>query len=306
MSAVSNTQTWFITGAGGGFGLELTRQLLALGKQVAATTRASFDALNALQAQYPRQLWVSKLDVTELDSIAPVIKAAHEHFGSIDVLVSNAGYVLLGALEELEPEQIHRQLQTNLYGPIFLIRAMLPYMRQQKHGRIIQLSSEAGQITFPALSLYHASKWGIEGFCESVAREVAAFDIHITIVQPGRASTDIDEHAQTSVGQLPAYQQSTVGLYRKLLTMGRFPSIGDPVKIATRIIEAAQAPQPPLRLALGEDAYKNISRALQERLQQLEAQKDVACSTSRTDGIDQRPPQTTPRPSICQTHKKSG
>ena len=276
---MNKAQTWLITGAGSGFGLELTRQLLASGNRVAATTRRGSDELDALHQQYPGQLCIFKLDMTELDAIEPTVKAVYAHFGSIDVLISNAGYMLFGALEELSPQQINQQIQTNLHAPIILIRAVLPYMREQGYGTVVQIASEAGQITFPALSMYHATKWGIDGFCESVAREVAALNIRVIIVEPGRAATNIDKNTEMSQHMLPAYQQTTVGLYRKLAHMGRFPIVNDPVKIAARIIEAAQSADPPLRLALGKDAYKNISAALKERLQEMEKQKDIAYST---------------------------
>lgn len=302
---MSQQRTWFITGAGSGFGLQLTRQLLARGDRVAATTRSSFDTLYTLQAEYPEQLWIARLDMTETQTIEPAVKAALNHFGTIDVLVSNAGYVLLGALEELSAPQIDHQLNTNLRGPIFLIRAFLPFMRAQGHGRIVQIASEGGQITYPALTLYHATKWGVEGFCESLAREVAALDIQVMIVEPGRTATAFDNNAVTSETSLEAYQHSTVGQYKKLLLMGKFPNKGDAAKVAARIIEATDAPTMPLRLTLGEDAYKHIEHGLKARLAALQAQRDLAHSTSRSDGIDRQAPKKTPRQTICKSNKNA-
>lgn len=275
-------KTWFITGAGSGFGLLLTKKLLHLGERVAATTKTNFTHLDQLKSQYPEQLWLAKLDVTDIHAINQTVQAAFNDLGYIDVLVSNAGYVLLGALEEITQEQIQQQLDTNLRGPIFLIKAFLPHLRAQKQGRIIQVSSEAGQMTYPALSLYHASKWGIEGFCESLSREVATFGIHVTIVEPGRTLTGFDQHAITPPQTIEAYQKTTVGNYRCLLAMGKFPNIGDANKVIQQMIQAANKDKPPLRLTLGSDAYKNIYKSLNERINKLETQKETAFSTDKT------------------------
>ncbi len=274
--------TWFITGAGSGLGYVLTELLLAKGERVAATTRQQFEGLNALKLRYGDQLWLSELDVTDVTAIARVVDAAFKALGTIDVVVSNAGYVLLGALEELSHEQIHQQINTNLMGPIFLLKAFLPYLRDQGHGRIFQMSSEAGQMTYPALSIYHATKWGVEGFCESLAREVAVFNIQVTIVEPGRTQTQFDENAVMPIVFNREYQKSTVGNYRRLLAMGKFPNIGDAHRVAQRIILTNDQTQLPLRLTLGSDAYTNISKALNERLRLLNTQKESAYSTDIT------------------------
>lgn len=274
--------TWFITGAGSGLGYVLTELLLAKGERVAATTRQQFEGLNALKLRYGDQLWLSELDVTDVPAIARVVDAAFKALGTIDVVVSNAGYVLLGALEELSHEQIHQQINTNLMGPIFLLKAFLPYLRDQGHGRIFQMSSEAGQMTYPALSIYHATKWGVEGFCESLAREVAVFNIQVTIVEPGRTQTQFDENAVMPIVFNREYQKSTVGNYRRLLAMGKFPNIGDAHRVAQRIILTNDQTQLPLRLTLGSDAYTNISKALNERLRLLNTQKESAYSTDIT------------------------
>lgn len=275
---MTRRRTWFITGAGSGFGLLLTQKLLAQGEGVAATTRSNLDGLHSLQALYPEHLWVKRLDMTDTKAIAPTVEEAFQHFGSIDMLVSNAGYVLLGALEEITTEQINHQLDTNLRGPITLVRAFLPYFRAQKHGRILQLSSEAGQMTYPALTLYHASKWGIEGFCEALAKELKQLNITVTIIEPGRTATSFDDNAVQPPEVLEAYQRTTVGAYRKLLAMGRFPYVSDAHKVVEQMIEAATSSTPPLRLTLGVDAYRNIHKSLQERLNALESQQEIAQS----------------------------
>lgn len=273
-----STKNWLITGASSGFGLAMTEQLLARGDRVAATV-LDVEALDALKAKYADQLWVARLELTEPESIVRVVDAAFAALGTIDVVVSNAGYVLLGAAEELGDDQICHQIETNLLGSIRLIRAALPHLRAQKRGHIVQMSSKSGQMTFPALSLYQATKWGIEGFCESLRQEVASFNIAVTIVEPGRAKTDVDAHVVMQKTLIPDYQASSVGNYRYLLAMGKFPSLGDPAKVAKAIVDAVDAPTRPGRLVLGSDAYKYVHKALTARLEEVHAQKDSAGQT---------------------------
>lgn len=272
-------KTWFITGAGSGFGYTLTELLLARGERVAATTRKQFEGLNALKIRYGDQLWLSELDMTDLSAITRVVDSAFNALQTIDVVVSNAGYVLLGALEELSSDQICHQINTNFIGPIFLLKSFLPYFRTQGHGRIFQMSSEAGQMTYPALSIYHATKWGIEGFCESLAHEVAIFNIQVTIIEPGRTETGFDQNAVMPNTFIQDYQKSTVGNYRRLLAMGKFPNIGNATRIAEKIIQTNDQTPPPIRLTLGSDSYRNISKALNARLHLLNLQKESAYST---------------------------
>jgi len=200
--------------------------------------------------------------------------------GRIDVVVSNAGYGLFGAGEESSDEQIDRQIATNLVGSIQLIRAVLPYLRGQGGGRIVQVSSEGGQIAYPNFSLYHATKWGIEGFVESVAQEVAPFGIDFLIVEPGPTSTEFGaglDHATP----LPCYEKTPAGEVRRAIASGDFAIKGDAVNTVRAMITAADAVSPPLRLALGSTAYASISQALTERLRVLEAQKQVTFSADK-------------------------
>ena len=164
-----SSKTWLITGTSTGLGRLMTERLLARGDSVIATLRKP-GALDDLRAQYGGQLHVLLLDVTETDAVRRTVQQAFDFAGRIDVLVSNAGYGLFGAAEEVSDTQIDRQIATNLTGPIQLIRAALPALRRQGGGRIVQISSEGGQIAWPNFSLYHATKWGVEGFIESVAQ----------------------------------------------------------------------------------------------------------------------------------------
>ena len=183
------SKNWFITGTSSGFGRLMTERLLARGDRVAATLR-KVEALDDLKAQHGERLWVARLDVTDAAAVRRVMDQAFQDLGRIDVVVNNAAYGLVGAAEELTDDQVRLQIDTNLIGSIQVIRAALPHLRAQGGGRVLQVSSEGGQIAYPAFSLYHATKWGIEGFVEAVAQEVAPFGITFTLAEPGPTRTD--------------------------------------------------------------------------------------------------------------------
>jgi len=182
-------RTWFITGVSSGFGRQLTEQLLTRGDRVIGTVRDTKKITDLIE-RYPQTFHAEVLEMTDPAAIRAVVERSFAQRGRIDVLISNAGYGLFGAAEELTDEQVEHLVATNLVGPIHLIRAALPHLRAQGGGRVIQMSSYGGQVAFPGNSLYHASKWGIEGFVESVAQEVASFGIGMTIVEPGGARTE--------------------------------------------------------------------------------------------------------------------
>lgn len=273
--------TWFITGASSGLGLEMTQQLLAQRHTVIATVRRP-GQLTRLKQKYPERLDVVQLDLVELESIAAAVEAAFQRHRRIDVIVSNAGYGLFGAAEELTTEQIDRQLATNLTGSIHLIRAVLPLLRKQGGGRIVQVSSEGGQIAYPGFSLYHATKWGIEGFVEAVAQEVAPLGIDFIIAEPGPTGTNFGANLIQAT-PLDAYEQTPAGAVRRAISDGSFEIKGDAAHTVSAIISAAESDKPPLRLTLGSTAYSSISQALSARLSALEAQRDVAASADRPE-----------------------
>lgn len=198
--------------------------------------------------------------------------------GRIDVVVSNAGYGLFGAGEEVTDVQIDHQIATNLVGSIQTIRAVLPHLRAQGFGRILQVSSEGGQIAYTNFSLYHATKWRIESFIESVAQEVAPFGIDITLVEPGPARTAFGA-ALVVPPSMPVYDATPAGTLRRAVTEGTFTVIGDPAKMAQAMIDSAALSPAPRRLTLGSTSCTAICAALEGRLAELEAQKDVAFST---------------------------
>ncbi|MBP2562155.1 NAD(P)-dependent dehydrogenase (short-subunit alcohol dehydrogenase family) [Neorhizobium galegae] len=274
-------KTWFITGASSGLGLEMTQQLLAQGHRVVATIRRP-GALTQLEQTYRERLDVVPLDLVEPESISLAVEAAFQQHGRMDVIVSNAGYGLFGAAEELTNEEIDRQIATNLTGSIHLIRAALPLLRRQGGGRIVQVSSEGGQIAYPGFSLYHATKWGIEGFVESVAQEVAPFGIDFIIAEPGPTGTNFGANLVRTT-PMDTYDGTPAGAVRRAIAEGSFEIKGDAARTVAAIISAAESAAPPLRLALGSTAYSSISQALSARLSALEAQRGVANSADQQD-----------------------
>ena len=278
----STPRTWFITGTSSGFGRQLTEQLLARGDRVFATLRRR-GALDDLAAAHGDRLHVAELDVTDGAAIRRVVDQAFAALGRIDVVVNNAGYGLFGAAEELSDEQIRHQIDTNVVGSIQVTRAALPHLRAQGGGRILQLSSMGGQMAYPGLSLYHTTKWAIEGFFESVAQEVAPFGIEVTLVEPGSASTNFGSDSLVSAPAIAAYDRTPVGDFRRVRMSGAFPRPGDPAKMARAMIASVDRTPAPKRLTLGSDAYTKMHEALTQRLAALEAQKDIAFSTDFAD-----------------------
>jgi NAD(P)-dependent dehydrogenase (short-subunit alcohol dehydrogenase family) len=270
------TTTWFITGSSSGFGRLLTERLLARGDRVAATARRP-EALDDLRAEHGDRLWTGRLDVTDTEQVHQVMADAFAALGPIDVIVSNAGYAVFASVEEATDEQIQRVIDTNLLGSIHVIRTALPHLRAQGHGRILQVSTAGGQTTYPNFSYYHASKWGIEGFCDTVAREIAPFGISLTIVEPGATPTGFGRALDTApiMGE---YEKTPAGEVRRAIAGGAFSLPNDPQKIAQAMIDLADSGATPLRLALGSDTYDDVHASLTARLAELEAQRDVAFS----------------------------
>jgi NAD(P)-dependent dehydrogenase (short-subunit alcohol dehydrogenase family) len=273
MSADSRSTTWFVTGASRGFGRELTEQLLARGHRVAATLRRP-EQLDDLAARYRDRLWIRVLDVTGTAQMRRVVAEAFADLRRVDVVVSNAGFGVFGAAEDLTDEQVEAMIAANLTASIQLARAVVPYLRAQGGGRLLQLSSMGGHIAFPAFSLYHAAKWGIEGFYESLAVEVEPFGIRTTLVEPGMIRSTFYQ-AATRVPVSPPYRGGPAD--RAPIPLEQMP--GDQVKVVSAMIDAALAPDPPRRLLLGSDAYRLVHDALAARLAGVEAQQDQAAVT---------------------------
>ncbi len=258
--ANSSSTTWFVTGASRGFGRELAEQLLARGDRVAATLRRP-GQLDDLAGQYGDRLWVRALDVTDTGQLRRVVQQAFADLGRVNVVVSNAGYGVFGAAEDLSDAQVEAVISTNLTASIQLARAVLPYLRAQGGGLLMQMSSMGGHIAFPAFSMYHATKWGIEGFYEALAAEVEPFGINTMLVEPGMIRTSFYQ-AATRVPASQAYQGTPVD--RDALPLEEMP--GDQAKVVAAMIQAALSPDPPRRLLLGSDAYRLVRAALTARL----------------------------------------
>jgi NAD(P)-dependent dehydrogenase (short-subunit alcohol dehydrogenase family) len=272
-------KTWLITGTSAGLGRVLTERLLERNDRVVATLRRD-GPLDGLKARYGDRLHVLNVDLTDTATIRTGVAEAFAVVGRIDVVVSNAAYGLVGAAEELEDEQIARQIATNLTGSIQLIRAVLPYLRQQGGGRIVQVSSEGGQIAYPGFSLYHATKWGIEGFIESVAQEVAPFGIDFIIAEPGATATNFGTNI-VMAPPIAAYEQTPAGAVRRAINEHTFTIKGDAGRTVNALIAAVDSVKPPFRLALGSTAYLNIKRELARRLAEIESQREVAFSADQ-------------------------
>jgi len=268
--------TWFITGTSSGFGRQLTELLLIRGDRVAATLRRP-EALDDLRAEHGDRLWVARLDVTDVEQVRRVVADAFAALDTIDVVVNNAGYGVFASVEEATDEQIRRVIDTNLLGSIHVIRAALPLLRAQGYGRILQVSTAGGQTTYPNFSYYHASKWGVEGFCETVAREIAPFGISLTIVEPGATPTGFGSALDTAP-IMPEYENTPAGDVRRAIANGAFTLPNDPQKIAKAVIGLVDSGAAPLRLPLGSDTYDDVRAALVARLAEHDGHRDVAFS----------------------------
>lgn len=270
-------KTWLITGTSSGLGRLFTERLLQRGDRVVATLRRE-GALVDLQKQYGDQLHVRVLDVTDFHAVRANIAAAFEAMGRIDVVVNNAGYGLFGAAEELTDDQIDRQIATNLTGSIQIIRACLPHLRNQGGGRVLQVSSTGGQVAYPNFSVYHATKWGIEGFVEAVAQETAGFGIDFILAEPGPTATRFSANLDRA-NAMPEYDATPSGEMRRAFANGgSLAKRDDAADIVARMIAAADTGHPPLRLVLGDVSYQHIEHTLAARLDAVRAQKIPAAS----------------------------
>tara|TARA_R110002020_G_scaffold122487_1_gene277821 strand:+ start:1396 stop:2193 length:798 start_codon:yes stop_codon:yes gene_type:complete len=259
---------WFITGASSGIGRNLTEQLLEAGHTVFATLRKP-ELLKELAEKHPGRLYLHYLELTDLASIEKAVRNAHKKLGQIDVAVSNAGIGVFGAVEELDTSTIIKQLDVNLLGSIMLIKALIPFLREQPQGgHIVQVSSEGGQIAYPGFSLYHASKWGIEGFVEATAQDVLSFNIRFTIAEPGPTGTNFGNSLGIAE-PMEAYQSTSVDEMRKFIDAG-FGELDDVADVARAIMECTTLKNPPLRLPIGPVATKNLITGLQKRLDDIE------------------------------------
>lgn len=274
-------KVWFITGSARGLGRSLTEAVLAKGDQVAATARQP-QQLADLVSKYPSQILPLQLDVTDQEAITHAVEQAVKHFGRIDVLVNNAGFGIVGAAEAFTDEQVRSQLETNLYAPINITRAVLPYMRKQRSGRILQISSVGGRVGNSGLSMYQAAKFGISGFTEVLAKEVAPLGIKITSVEPGGFRTDWAGASMTYAPFVEGYE-TTVDQRVEFFQSGKFVPVGDPVKAAKVMIDLVEHSEPPVHLILGSEAAGMLRSADEARKAEFEKWLPVTLSTDHEE-----------------------
>jgi NAD(P)-dependent dehydrogenase (short-subunit alcohol dehydrogenase family) len=258
-------------------GRALTEAVLANGDQVAATARQP-QQLDDLVTKYPHQLLPIQLDVTKKEEIISAVEQTVKLFGRIDVLVNNAGFGIVGAAEAFTDEQVRSQLETNLYAPIEITRVVLPYMRKQRSGRILQISSIGGRVGNPGVSVYQAAKFGLSGFSEALAKEVAPLGIKVTSVEPGGFRTDWAGASMTYAPVVEGYE-TTVDKRAEFFQNGAFVPVGDPVKAAQAMIGLAEHPEPPVHLILGSEAAGMLRSADETRRAEFEQWLPVTIST---------------------------
>ncbi|MDQ3634138.1 MAG: oxidoreductase [Acidobacteriota bacterium] len=273
-------RVWFITGSSTGFGRELAEQVLERGEKVVATARNTKDVEDLVE-KYPDTALAVQLDVTKEEDIKNAVKQAVEEFGMIDVLINNAGYGLGGGIEEPSMEQIRTQYETNVFGLIAVMREVLPLMRKQKSGHILNLSSVVGLRSLPSVGYYSSTKFAVESLSEALAGEVEHLGIKVTIVEPGGFRTDFAGRSFTQ----PENRIEDYVTSERVDGIGEYDGkqMGDPVKAVKAIIDVVNNENPPLRLPLGEDAMTAIDEKLESLKKNMDEWREVAIDTKAED-----------------------
>jgi len=278
----SSPKVWFITGASRGFGAETARAALARGDRVIATARRP----ETVEAELGRHqnLLALALDVNDEAQAFAAADAAIARFGRIDVLVNNAGYGLLGAVEEASTEEVERQFATNVFGLLKVTRAVLPHMRRARRGHVISISSIGGYAAYPGWGVYGATKFALEGLSEALSHELAPLGVHATVVEPGFFRTDfLDQSSLTKVTHEIEDYAPTVGTMRSVMAGANHKQPGDPRKLAHALLTLADAEKPPVRLPLGTDTIDKILEKNRFVEGELETWRTVAASTNHDD-----------------------
>ncbi|KQQ03872.1 MULTISPECIES: SDR family oxidoreductase [unclassified Rathayibacter] len=265
------TKTWFITGASKGFGREWAEAALERGDSVAGTARRP-ETLDALVERYPDTFLPIRLDVTDRAADFAAVQQAAEHFGRLDVVINNAGFGHFGMIEELTEEEVRAQLETNVFGALWVTQAALPILREQRSGHIIQVSSIGGISAFPSIGAYHASKWALEGFSQSLAAEVAEFGIHVTLVEPGGYSTDWSGASASTSEPIAAYDAVREAASRRPTASVK----GDPTASRIGILAVVDAEEPPLRIFFGRAPLGIATADYESRLKTWNQWQDVS------------------------------
>ena len=284
--------TWFVTGAGRGMGAEIARAALAAGHNVAATARDPARITRAFDADSTRLLALP-LDVSNEGQVRSAVEAAVKHFGGLDVLVNNAGYGQLGVFEELSPDQVRAQFETNVFGLMAVTRAVIPLMRKQRHGRIFNISSVAGRQGVFGSSIYAASKFAVEGFSQGLAEELRGFGVFVTAVAPGFFRTDfLDPSSVQYEGHAPIAEYADgMKKFREFHNARNHTQIGDPAKLGALLVRLAKLDNPPAALVAGSDAVEWALSVIRNVETQIEASRELSVSTdgdwsdARTDAL---------------------
>lgn len=271
-------RTWLVTGASRGLGRAVTEVALEAGEVVVATARDP-RTLQELRERHGERVVPLALDVTDRRAVMDTVARAVELEGRIDVLLNNAGYGLAGAVEEVEEQQVRDQLEVNFFGALWMTQAVLPVMRRQGSGHILQMSSIAGLVTYPNLGMYSAGKWALEGMSEALAQEVADFGVHVTIVEPGEFRTQWSAGSLARAAPMPEYD--AVLAKRRHGLSGAYADVqpGDPRKAGQALLTLLDEKNPPLRLLLGNSAADLAPRVYRERLEEWASWEDLARTT---------------------------
>ena len=257
------TKTWFITGASRGFGREWAIAALDRGDRVAATARDT-SSLKDLVEQYGDAILPLQLDVTDRDADFAAVARAQQHFGRLDVVVNNAGYGQFGMVEELSEQDLRDQLETNLFGAVWITQAALPFLREQGSGHIVQVSSIGGISAFRDVGAYHASKWALEGISQALSLEVASFGISVTLIEPGGFATDWGGSSARHADELDAYRGVREESTKSRSSRGAKP--GDPAATRAAILQVVDADEPPLRIFFGDGPLGIATQDYESRL----------------------------------------
>lgn len=264
-------KTWFITGSSRGLGRVWTEAALSRGDRVVATAR-DVSTLDDLVTTYGDRVLALTLDITDREGCFATTRKGAEHFGGIDVLVNAAGYGLFGAVEEITEQQARDQMETNIYGALWTMQAILPVMREQGHGHVVQISSQCGVTAFPTLGLYCGSKWALEGITQALAAEVAGFGIRVTLVEPAGYATDWGGSSATVATPAPAYD----GLHAAMADAMASIELGVPEATAAAMLAIVDAENPPLRAFLGRGPLDLVQGDYESRLAEWRAWDHVA------------------------------
>lgn len=271
-------KVWLITGSGNGLGLDIAKAALAAGDRVAAGARR-LEELSPLVEQYGERITPVKLDVREEEAAKAAVQTALDKYGRLDVLVNNAGYGYFAPFEQMTSEQFRDVVETCLFGVVYTTHAALPIMRKQRSGHIFQVSSVGGRIAMPGNSPYHAAKWAVGGFSDSLAGEVAPFGVKVCTLEPGGIRTNWAQRAgENSPKVMPEYEESVGSIY-KLLAAVRGKAEGDPKKIADVIVKLANTQDVPRRLILGKDAEVRVKNVELVRAEEAARFRELTLST---------------------------